>query len=148
MICGHFGTRSQNFPLTIRKHLPPRERALSACSQCQKAEWEQVICLESTGIIWAPCLIFEVQENPESHLSSSWKKPSANLFESVCGLDLSHSHWRCLTFHSLMTFFYLGPSISSYFILGQLGFIPARKTGKPFLGTGLPLSAHHALRAQ
>lgn len=31
-------------------------------------EWKQVFCLESIGITWAPCLVFEVQENTESQL--------------------------------------------------------------------------------
>lgn len=128
---------------TLGKYLPPKERALLACSQCQKAECEQIICLKHIGIIWALCLIFEVQENTESHLSSSWK-------------IFCKSVWNCLLagaftftlmvsdfpFLSLIRFLYLGPLISSYFILGLLGFIPAGKTGKPFLGSRLPLPIH------
>lgn len=96
----------------------------------ESREWEQVICLESIGIIgiiWTPCLVFEIQENTEFHLSSS-----ANLSETVC--------WRVFTltpivsdfpFFSLITFFYLRPLISNHFILGLLGFLPAGKTRIP-----------------
>ena len=139
----------KTFNLPIRK-IPSTEGELYlACSQCQKAKCEQVICLKYTGITWAPCLILDVQENTESHLSSFWK-------------ILRKSVWNCLLaaifpftlmvsdfpFLSFITFLYLGPLILSYFILRLLGFTPAGKTGKPFLGSRLPVPSHHPWRSQ
>ena len=132
---------AKTFPLTVRKTSPTQgESAPCLFSMPESREWEQVICFESIGIIWTPCLVFEVQENTEFHLSSSWK-------------ILCKSVWNCLLagvftltpivsdfpFFPLITFFYLRPLISNHFILGLLGFLPAGKTGKPScLAPGFP----------
>lgn len=110
-------------------------------------EWEQVICLEFIGIIWTPCLVFEVQENTEFHLSSSWKILCKSVWN--CLLTSFHTHTDSVWFSILFFNNVFLPEAADFkpFYFRAIRLPTSWKNRKTLLsGTRLPLPAHHPYR--
>lgn len=110
-------------------------------------EWEQVICLEFIGIIWTPCLVFEVQENTEFHLSSSWKILCKSVWN--CLLTSFHTHTDSVWFSILFFNNVFLPEAADFkpFYFRAVRLPTSWKNRKTLLsGTRLPLPAHHPYR--